>query len=72
MLDAGTRLPQVNGKLYMVAQNEAPNPANVYTWEITQDKTTGKLSPVNGTLKAVDFKSVGGAVYLCSGDKTPW
>ena len=58
--------------MYMVAQNEAPNPANLYVWEITQDKTTGKISPVNGTLKAVDTSSVNGTVYLCSGDKTPW
>jgi hypothetical protein len=65
-------LAQINGKIYFVAQQEAPNPSNTYLWEVTQDAATGKLTNVPGSLRAVNTKSVGGTVYLCSGDDTPW
>jgi hypothetical protein len=63
---------QINGKIYIIAQQEAPNPSNTYLWEVTQDAATGKLTNVPGSLRAVDTKSVFGTVYLCSGDDTPW
>ena len=35
---------QVNGKIYMIAQFEAPQPSAMYCAEMTQDASTGELS----------------------------
>jgi hypothetical protein len=65
-------LAQINGKLYIIAQQEAPIPANFYLWEVTQDAATGKLTNVPGSLRAVDTKSVNGSMVMCSGHVSPW
>lgn len=57
------------GKVFMVSQFES-RPAAFYITELSQNTTTGKLTPVS--TKPVDFSSLGGGWVHCAGMRTPW
>lgn len=56
-------------KIFMISHFET-RPAAMYITELNQDKTTGKLSPVN--TKNIDFSKFGGLWVPCAGSVTPW
>ena len=56
-------------KIFMISHFET-RPAAMYITELHQDKTTGKLSPVN--TKNIDFSKFGGLWVPCAGSVTPW
>ncbi|MBV5342020.1 MAG: DUF839 domain-containing protein [Deltaproteobacteria bacterium] len=60
---------KTDGKLYMVSHFEE-SPGAMYVTELNQDKTTGKLTPVQ--TKNIDYSSFGGGWVHCAGSVTPW
>lgn len=60
---------KTDGKVYMVSHFEM-SPGAMYLTELSQDKTTGKLTPVK--TKNIDFSSFGGGWVHCAGSVTPW
>ncbi|WP_281529464.1 PhoX family protein [Campylobacter hominis] len=56
-------------KIFMISHFET-RPAAMYITELNQDKTTGKLSPIN--TKNIDFSKFGGLWVPCTGSVTPW
>lgn len=65
-----TSLLEVGGKLFSVTHFESGKPAAMYVTELSQDKTTGALTPIS--TRPVDFSSVGGLWTPCAGSVTPW
>ena len=65
-----TSLLEVGGKLFSVTHFESGKPAAMYVTELTQDKTTGVLTPVS--TRPIDFSAVGGLWTPCAGSVTPW
>ncbi|MFA7238740.1 MAG: alkaline phosphatase PhoX [Sulfuricellaceae bacterium] len=57
------------GKVFMVSQFES-RPAAFYITELSQNTTTGKLTPVS--TKPIDFSALGGGWVHCAGMRTPW
>lgn len=66
--DFASLLP-VGDKLFMVSHFET-RPAAMYLTELTQDASTGQLSPVN--TRHLDFSGVHGGWVHCAGSVTPW
>jgi len=60
---------KTDGKLYMVSHFEE-SPGAMYMTELNQDKTTGKMTPVQ--TKNIDYSSFGGGWVHCAGSVTPW
>ncbi len=57
------------GKVFMVSQFES-RPAAFYITELSQNTSTGVLTPVS--TKPIDFSSLGGGWVHCAGVRTPW
>lgn len=66
--DFASLLP-VDGKLFMVSHFEN-RPGAMYLTELTQDSSTGELSPVQ--TRNIDFSGVRGGWVHCAGSVTPW
>lgn len=66
--DFASLLP-VGEKLFMVSHFET-RPAAMYLTELSQDKTTGKLTAVD--TKNIDFSAFNGLWVPCAGSVTPW
>ncbi|MEB4591433.1 alkaline phosphatase PhoX [Candidatus Thiothrix sp. Deng01] len=66
--DFASLLP-VGGKLFMVSHFET-RPAAMYLTELSQDKTSGKLTAVQ--TRNLDFSAVHGGWVHCAGSVTPW
>lgn len=60
-----------NGKLYMTTQFECAVGA-MYSMEVSQDKTTGKLTAKKDTMKYIKISHENGSWVHCAGIKTPW
>jgi len=65
-----TSLLQVGSKLFSITHFESGKPAAMYLTELSQDKTTGALTPVS--TRPIDFRAVGGLWTPCAGSVTPW
>ncbi|NLZ16450.1 MAG: DUF839 domain-containing protein [Desulfobulbaceae bacterium] len=59
----------VDNKLFMVSHFES-RPGAMYLTELTQDKTTGKLSAIS--TRNIDMSGVEGLWVPCAGSVTPW
>ncbi len=66
--DFASLLP-MDGKLFMVSHFET-RPAAMYLTELTQNSSTGQLSPVQ--TRNLDFSGVHGGWVHCAGSVTPW
>jgi secreted PhoX family phosphatase len=66
--DFSSLLP-VGDKLFMVSHFES-RPAAMYLTELSQDKSNGKLTPLQTRL--LDFSAVHGGWVHCAGSVTPW
>ncbi len=66
--DFSSLLP-LGDKLFMVSHFES-RPAAMYLTELSQDKATGKLTPVQ--TRPLDFSAVHGGWAHCAGSVTPW
>ncbi len=66
--DFSSLLP-VEDKLFNVTHFES-RPGAMYVTELSQDATTGALTPVNTT--NIDFSAFGGLWVPCAGSVTPW
>ncbi len=66
--DFSSLLP-VGDKLFMVSHFES-RPGAMYLTELEQDKTTGKLTPLQTS--NIDFSKYGGLWVPCAGSVTPW
>jgi secreted PhoX family phosphatase len=59
----------VGGKLFNITHFES-RPGAMYLTELSQDRATGRLTPV-GT-RSIDFSQWGGLWVPCAGSVTPW
>ncbi|WP_319550120.1 alkaline phosphatase PhoX [Desulfogranum marinum] len=66
--DFSSLLP-IGNKLFAVSHFES-RPGAMYVTELSQDKTTGKLTALS--TKNIDFSAYGGLWVPCAGSVTPW
>jgi secreted PhoX family phosphatase len=62
-------LHKVGKKIFMISHFET-RPAAMYLTELNQDKTTGKLTPIN--TQNINFSEFNGLHVPCAGSVTPW
>jgi secreted PhoX family phosphatase len=62
-------LIQKGNRLFNITHFES-RPGAMYLTELTQDATTGELTPV--TTRSIDFSKWGGLWVPCAGSVTPW
>lgn len=67
--DFSSLISGTDGKLYNISHFETV-PGAMYVTELSQDKTTGKLTPVR--TRNIDFSGFNGGWVHCAGSVTPW